>query len=243
MRTAATLAIAAGILACTSQARSVGQAVTVELRMDDGRTVNLYPASGLNRAYAEAVKGAGYRIVVRNTTSRRVGLVIAVDGRNIVSGAKSWLRNDERMYILEPHGTQEHAGWRTGQDRINRFFFTTADDSYAGRFDDTSAMGVVAVAVYPEVQRPPCPLPATAGAAQNLARKESRDKVSEAAAGTGYGREEYSPSRVVAFEPEAAALEKTYIKYEWRDTLRRLGVVRDGNRFWEGGYAPPPPRG
>ena len=67
------------------------------------------------------------------------------------------------------------------------------------------------------------------------------------AAGTGYGQEEYSPSRTVAFEPEPQPRETTSIKYEWRDTLVRLGVLHPqrprGNRLWDQGYAPPPPRG
>ena len=73
------------------------------------------------KVYAEAVKGTHYRIEVRNRLNRRIGLVIAVDGRNIISGAKSWLKNNERMYILEPYGSGSFAGWRTAQDRINRF--------------------------------------------------------------------------------------------------------------------------
>ena len=48
----------------------------------------------------------------------------------------------------------------------------------------------------------------------------------------------------MAFEPEPQALEKAFIKYEWRETLCRLGVIRtQRNRFWNEGYAPPPPRG
>jgi hypothetical protein len=41
--------------------------------------------------------------------------VISVDGRNIVSGQQSWLKNSERMYILEPYASYEYAGWRSGQ--------------------------------------------------------------------------------------------------------------------------------
>jgi hypothetical protein len=68
-------------------------------------------------------------------------------------------------------------------------------------------------------------------------------------AGTGYGREEYSPSRQVSFDPEAKAAESILIKYEWRATLRRMNVIHLGttcgrphNRLWDDyGYAPPPP--
>ena len=65
-------------------------------------------------------------------------------------------------------------------------------------------------------------------------------------AGTGYGRDEYSPSRIVAFEPEKQAAETIFVKYEWRSTLCKLGVIECGqtprrppNRFWDqGGLRP-----
>jgi hypothetical protein len=79
--------------------------------------------------------------------------------------------------------------------------------------------------------------------------KAARSERALESAGTGYGRSEYSPSRVVAFEPERLALETIYLKYEWRSTLCRLGVIecvqpprRPPNRLWDNaGYAPPPP--
>jgi hypothetical protein len=68
-------------------------------------------------------------------------------------------------------------------------------------------------------------------------------------AGTGYGREEYSPVETVVFEAEKRAVETIHFKYEWRSTLCRLGVVscdrppcRPPNRLWDNeGFAPPPP--
>jgi len=237
-------------------ADSVGDAVEVRIRTDQGNELPLFPVAGRNanrKVYAEAVKGDQYSIVVRNRLNRRVGIVVAVDGRNIISGKKSWLKNDERMYILEPYGQGEFKGWRTGEDRVNRFYFTTAADSYAAAFNDESAMGVIAVAVYPEVRRyePPVEMyRGTSGAAAPAAQKKARaaDRMSDNA-GTGYGREEYSPVRIVEFEPEHAAQEKLYIRYEWRETLCRKGVIACGqhrlprNRMWhDDGYAPPPPR-
>lgn len=270
------------ILVCTTGAWAggIGNAVEVRILTDDGRTLPTYPVNmqhGVSRVYAEAIQGGHYRITVTNRLHLRVGLVIAVDGRNIISGAKSWLKNNERMYILEPYGSGEYAGWRTAQDRINRFYFTDAPDSYAAAFGDESAMGVIAVAVYPEAPRfdPPIPLSRTtppglrgregktsdsedksetAPAAPGAAGKPMKDKSARLeqaleSAGTGYGRDEYSPSRIVAFKPEKHALETIYLKYEWRSTLCKLGVIecaapvrRPPNRFWEnGGYAPPPP--
>jgi hypothetical protein len=270
------------IVLCTTSvwAGGVGDAVEVRIVTDDGRTLPIYPVKmhhGVRKVYAEAIKGDHYRIEVKNRLNRRVGLVIAVDGRNIISGTKSWLKNNERMYILEPYGSGEFAGWRTAQDRINRFYFTDVPDSYAAAFGDESAMGVIAVALYPEVQRyePPLPLsqsaPATPRSYEGMADgsadkaagalaaredsgklmkgKDARSEQALESAGTGYGRGEYSPSQVVAFEPEKRALETIYLKYEWRSALCKLGVVacsqeprRPSNRFWgNNGYAAPPP--
>lgn len=239
---------------------TVGDWAQVEIRTDHGWSLPLYPTTasyGKKKVYAEAVKGDEYTIIIRNLLPRRVGLVVAVDGRNIISGKKSWLRNSERMYILGPYETGEYRGWRTGRDRVNRFYFTDAADSYAAAFGDESAMGVIAVAVYPEVERyvpPPSPEELSrerSGAATPHAQRpkcaEPKDSRMESA-GTGYGPEEYSPSRIVAFEPEARAAETILIKYEWRSTLCRMGIIpwdtplQPRNRLWDdGGYAPPPP--
>lgn len=259
-------------LPAISTAANIGEAVEVEIVTDSGRPPPFYPAASratTRKVYAEAVKGDHYRIVVRNRLPRRVGLVIAVDGRNIISGKKSWLAGSERMYILEPYGTGEYGGWRTGDNRINRFFFTEAADSYAAAFKDESAMGVIAVAAYPELVRYqpaqlqeqpqrrqpfaaadalPAPAAPAAEAAGNAA-PAWKAKKAERAAGTGYGQEEYSPVVTIAFEPESRASEKILIKYEWRATLCRQGIVRcepprpPRNRLWDNdGYAPPPPR-
>lgn len=248
-------------------AGSIGDSVEVRVLSESGSELPFYPVSArypAKKVYAEAIKGDHYRIVVRNKLNRRVGVVIAVDGRNIISGQKSWLKNNERMYILEPYERYEYAGWRTGQDRINRFYFTEMPDSYAASFGDQSAMGVIAMAVYPEVQHYEPPVqyrsqssdeaasPAAPSAAperrKSAAAPSAKAEMMERSAGTGYGRSEHSPSRTVAFEPERRAVETLYIKYEWHSTLCKRGIISCGrsyhkgqNRLWDnGGYAPPP---
>jgi hypothetical protein len=230
-------------------AEVAGGAVEVQLRSDSGRTLPLYPAaaqSSHRKVYVEAVKGDHYSIVVRNLLNRRIGLVIAVDGRNIISGKQSWLKNDERMYILEPNGRGEFKGWRTSLESINRFYFTDAADSYAAAFHDESAMGVIAVAVYPEVPRREEPA-GLSSLPPRAAQRDASAKSEAESAGTGFGRQEHSPARVVVFDPESVAAEKVLIKYEWRSTLCRQGIVRcefsrPRNRLWDDGdFAPPPP--
>lgn len=244
-------------LAAGAWAGSVGEAVEVRIISDNGSELPFYPVAASlpsRKVYAEAIRGNHYAIAVRNRMDRRVGVVVAVDGRNIISGKKSRLRDNERMYIIEPYGEGEFKGWRTGDDRINRFYFTSVDDSYAAAFYDESAMGVIAVAVYPEVRRRegPAEISMARPAMPSAAGKSEAKRTFEAKednAGTGFGREEYSAVLVVAFEPEHTALEKIYIRYEWRNTLCRKGVIacekplpRPYNRMWtDDGYAPQPP--
>ena len=59
--------------------------------------------SSVFKAYVEAVRDQKYSVRIRNRGNQRIGVVIAVDGRNIISGDRSNLRPDERMYVLGPH--------------------------------------------------------------------------------------------------------------------------------------------
>lgn len=222
--------------------------VEVDIISDQRGTLQRFDAlsGGANteRSYVIARNAERYRIRVSNRSNERVGVILAVDGRNIISGRKSYLQSHERMYILGPYETQEYGGWRTGRNQTNRFYFTGMSDSYSAAWGDTTAMGVVAVAVFREHR-------------QQMYGKGKRNKNSgrfqakRGQPGTGYGENEWSPSREVHFVAQKIPVEKKFIKYEWRSTLCRMGIIqcrpdREQNRFWPSrgrtdGYAPPPP--
>ena len=105
----------------------------------DGRVFREFPVTardGALRSYLQAEKGERYEVRVRNTTGQRLGLVIAVDGRNIINGRKSELARGEPMYVLDAWSTQDYAGWRANLSAINEFYFTDWSDSYAEAFGD-----------------------------------------------------------------------------------------------------------
>jgi hypothetical protein len=234
--------------------------VSVEVVSDSGAALLTIPhkdfwkgGTRIIKNYLEAKKGEKYSLVIRNSSPERIGVVIAVDGRNIISGKKSDLKPAEDMYIVNVNETGRYEGWRTDQDTVHRFYFTEPDDSYSVRtFNDTSAMGVIAVAVYREKDRQPlieemrkresAPSAPSAGAAAESKSLAARDE----AAGTGFGEGQYSPTVRVAFEPERTPAQKMLVKYEWRETLCKKGIINCGqegrNRLWdEGEYAPFPP--
>lgn len=221
-------------------------------------TLSKYPAGFDNktfstRSYVAVENNERYRIRVYNKSSGRIGLVIAVDGRNIISGSRSNLSPSERMYILGPYGTGEFEGRRTGKNRVNRFYFTGMNDSYASAWDDYSAMGVIAIAVFKDrnsqrLQRDKSNKIRPINPRGGLFHRESP--------GTGLGEGEWSPSRTVRFSPRDKPVAREFIKYEYRSTLCQKGIVRCQknerpylrNRFWgpfphDNGFVPFPPGG
>ena len=234
--------------------------VSVEIISDNGSVFRSFPAADhekhqtrIIKKYLEAKKGENYGIVIRNNSPERLGIVIAVDGRNIITGSRSDLGNNETMYIVNAYEQARYDGWRTTDNEVHRFYFTEPADSYSVRtFADSSAMGVIAVAVYRQKERPE-PLfdmsrneaAPSAPSVYGAARSRGKAAVGESA-GTGFGDSSYSPVVRVEFEPEGFPVQKTLVKYEWRETLCKKGILNcrqeRKNRLWDNdGYAPYPP--
>lgn len=254
--------------ACAArQAPAAG--ITVAIVADDGQALRQFDVTrggerSSRRAYLEAAKGQRYGIRVRNRTSGRIGLVLAVDGRNIISGKRSHLSRTEPMYILNPYQSATYDGWRTSDTQVHRFFFTESGQSYAGAFGDHSAMGVIAVAAFAEKTPQPrrhdylkeqrrdqageaAPMPEAAGKSSRAAPADEADSQP----GTGFGEGQRSHAVRVHFKPKRRFLARQFLKYEWRETLVRLGFIhapKPHNRFWPRedrasveGFSPYPP--
>ncbi|MBI5043805.1 MAG: hypothetical protein HZC10_08290 [Nitrospirae bacterium] len=253
MRYAVILLAAVLILSTSIAYAHWGGNVDIEIVSDRGYRLPTLPFKDLEKdsthivkRYLEARRGENYSIVVRNNMPERIGVVIAVDGRNIINGKKSFLKNSETMYIVNPYGSTKLEGWRTDQNTVHRFYFTDLKDSYAMRaFEDTSAMGVIAVAIFRGKDRPRI----------FYEREIHKEKAApfgrlknfeSGAAGTGFGDERYSPVIKVEFEPEGNPFKKILVKYEWRESLCKKGLLKcepeERNRLWdEDKYAPYPP--
>ncbi len=238
------------------------QSVEIDVVKDNGESFAIYPITQRYlkndyRAYLEAIKGENYALRIRNHSNQRLGLVIAVDGRNIISGKKSHLKHHENMYILDPYQTQTYSGWRTSSNAIHRFYFTDMDESYAHAFGDDTAMGVIAVAIFQEnkpklrvfKQKERANSRAPAASGRSFENDSSTADQAESEAGTGFGEHASSQAYRVHFNPQRIAQTKYFYKYEWREVLCQKHIIDCGlrkNRFWphddyELGFAPYPP--
>ncbi len=247
--------IACLLLWAVAVSASVREADTVKIEIFSDRGSQFYTipykkyAAGktqVTKRYLEARKGENYRVVVTNNTPHRIGAVIAVDGRNIISGKQSDLRHHESMYVLNAYERATYDGWRTNRNRVHRFYFTDPGDSYAVRtFSDASAMGVIAVTVFKEKPEPRRWLKKERSTGKPPAGA-APEALGEDRAGTGFGEGVHSPSVEVAFKPQRTPFKKILVKYEWRNRLCEMGLIRcveDRNRLWddEERYAPYPP--
>jgi hypothetical protein len=115
------------------QTSADGRLVDVEVLVD-GNSAPLYWKPGAwDRRYFQAFRGRNYSLAVTNQTGRRVGVLIAVDGVNVVSGDRSNLAGTEPMYVLGPYERAVIRGWRTSLRDVRRFVFVDEERSYAER--------------------------------------------------------------------------------------------------------------
>lgn len=92
-----------------------------------------------------------YRIRLRNHTSRRMEVVVSVDGLDVIDGRRASFQ--KRGYILLPHRTLWIDGFRRSTRHVAAFRFSSVRNSYAARTSGARNVGVIGVAVFQE-ERP-----------------------------------------------------------------------------------------
>jgi hypothetical protein len=133
--------------------RSMVDGNVVDVRvLVDGRAAPLYQRDGVwDRRYVQAFRGRNYAVELHNTSARRIGVLIAVDGLNVVNGARSRLASTEPMYVLDPYETTVIRGWRTSLEDVRRFVFVDEERSYAERTGQSNGdMGWIRVLAFRE---------------------------------------------------------------------------------------------
>jgi len=132
-----------------------GALVDVSIEMEGAPAPLLAARDGSGRFYFEARAGRAYAVRVANHSPERVGVVLAVDGLNAVSGERepgpSASSRPGRMYVIDPWGDVSVRGWRTSLDEVRRFTFVDERASYAARSGRANGrMGWIEAWVYRE---------------------------------------------------------------------------------------------
>lgn len=247
--------------ASSAHSTADGSLVDVQVQVSGSSAPLFFRPGQWDRHYFEAFKGRNYSLVVRNTTGRRVGVVIAVDGINVVNGEITRLANDEPMYVLDPYERAVIRGWRTSLDEVRKFVFVDEERSYAERTGQANGdLGWIRVLAFREVQpffraepkvrerrddlgsREESAAPAPSAERAPLAQKESRaglegeagrQSMNDANPGTGWGDRKHDPVQRTFFQAERRATDHLVLRYEYANGLRALGIHTRRPRLWD----------
>ena len=220
-----------------------------------GSRVPLFDAvDGSGRLYFEAREGAAYALRLSNRSHERLGAVV-VDGLNAISGERETIARGRpgRLYVLGPWSQVEVRGWRTSLDQVRQFTFVAERSSYAARSGKAnSRMGWIEVAVYRDLaparvggsrrEGSGAEAPSAAAPAERSSNdaKSARGEAAREYPGTGWGEAAYDPAVEVRFDPAAAPVQQTVLRYEYAPALRALGILprpqRDRLRERDSGY-------
>ena len=113
----------------------------------NGRPLAEYYARG--RTYVEALRGAEYELRIRNPSSERVAVALAVDGLNTIDARHTSAWNSSK-WVIEPYQTITIGGWQMSTERARRFYFTDERDSYGAKLGQTANLGVISAVIFRE---------------------------------------------------------------------------------------------
>lgn len=114
----------------------------------NGKSVNEYLHEG--KIYIEGKEKSEFSIRVKNNGSSRILAVPTADGLSVMDGKAAGLKS--RGYIVDGYDSLVIDGWRTSDNSVAKFFFTSPEKSYAELSDKGENIGVIGVAVFEEKQ-------------------------------------------------------------------------------------------
>jgi hypothetical protein len=239
-----TFAVACAMVVALGGAGSVGAIEQGSYRLEvlvDGRPLPEYAARGI--AYIEALRGKEFALRLTNRTGERIAVALSVDGLNTID-ARRTTATAARKWVLAPWQTVTIAGWQTGLATARSFFFTSEESSYGAWLGQRSNLGVIAAAVFRELQpapilrsqerdipASPAPAPrressdAGAGKGESSAQAEHKARAREDLAATGIGRRMEHQVQMVNLTLEETPAAQIEMRYEYREALVRLGVL------------------
>ena len=109
--------------------------------------------------YIEGKEGTNFSLRLRNNSSQRVLFVPTIDGISVLNAKEGSFKS--RGYIVDSHSSTTIEGWRTSDDKVAQFFFSSPKQSYAKRINKGGNLGVIGCAVFKEKRHEPVYPPVT----------------------------------------------------------------------------------
>lgn len=147
-----------GVRAAASQKRTrafaddaLQQHAGLSFALLDERNEVLPAASVGSELWAVGQPDARYSLAIANDTNSAFEVVTSVDGLDVIDGRPASF--SKRGYIVDPFSSVVIDGWRTSEDSVAAFRFSSIEDSYAERMGDGRNVGVIGAAFFREAPR------------------------------------------------------------------------------------------
>ena len=101
--------------------------------------------------YIEGKKGSGFSLRMKNNSNGKALFIPTVDGLSIISGKEGSFKS--QGYIVNAYDSVTIDGWRTSDEKVSAFYFSTPEKSYAKKINKGGNLGVIGCAVYKEKER------------------------------------------------------------------------------------------
>lgn len=111
----------------------------------------LSAASVGSELYAVGEPDARYSLAVANDSNVTYEVVLSVDGLDVIDGRPAGF--EKRGYVIDPFSSVVIDGWRTSEDTVAAFRFSSIEDSYAERTGEGRNVGVIGAAFFRESPR------------------------------------------------------------------------------------------
>lgn len=102
--------------------------------------------------YIEGREGTRFSLRMKNNSGQRVLFVPTIDGLSIMDGKEGSF--DSRGYIVNAYDATTIEGWRTSDEEVAEFFFSSPKGSYAKKISKGNNLGVIGCAVFKEKELP-----------------------------------------------------------------------------------------
>ena len=197
--------------------------------------------------YIEGREGTKFSLRFKNNSWSKVLFVPTIDGLSVMDGKEGSF--DSRGYIVNAYDSLTIDGWRTSNESVAEFFFSSPKGSYAKKMNKGSNLGVIGGAVFTEkfnhyfagassgtggdlFQTVTSTSALGSGmstvtlAGSNATNSINTSCYSAASnLGTGFGQDKPSSVTTVSFDKEDTPTTVFTIYYNTRQALEKLGIT------------------
>jgi hypothetical protein len=103
--------------------------------------------------FIEGREKSSFMIKVTNRLNTKTKVILSVDGLSVIDGNEAG--ENSQGYVINPYSNIEIQGWRTSDEKVAEFYFSSKKKSYNNRSGQNNVnVGVIGAMLFPEKVKP-----------------------------------------------------------------------------------------